>query len=177
MRRRGASREASFNGSGAAATHPACASLAVAALHADKACDPAPVAQCGFDGAWGGGGGDGAAKFYVSSYFFDRASQAGLLPPNAIEAPITPRAFKLAADTACAARDAAARVQAFPVGPEGSPDAQLFCLDLTYCHALLTSGFGLEDETPIRLVKQVRYKGKPVEAAWPLGAAINSLGS
>ena len=50
------------------------------------------------------------------------------------------------------------------------------CLDLAYCEprALLTTGFGLEDDTAVTLVS---YRGKPVEAAWPLGAAIDALGS
>ncbi len=160
----------------ASASAAACGAVAITALHADKSCAPAPVSQCGFDGAWGGGGGDGASKFYVSSYFWDRASQAGAIPPGAIEAPLTPRTFADAADAACAAAPGAL-ARAFPHAPDSSPDAQLFCMDLSYCHALLTTGFGLEDDTALTLVKQVRYKGEPVEAAWPLGAAINSLGS
>ena len=58
-----------------------------------------------------------------------------------------------------------------------SADRDLFCLDLSYCHALLTTGFGLADDDAMTLVKQVTYQGKPVEAAWPLGAAIDALGA
>ncbi len=155
---------------------PACAAAAEAALHADKACAPAPASQCGFDGAWGGGGGDGTASYYVSSYFWDRAVQAGAVPENALVAPSTPRAFGDAADAACAAAPGAL-AEALPGAPTGVDDAALFCLDLSYCHTLLTRGFGLEDDAPLTLVKQVMYKGDAVEAAWPLGAAINALGA
>jgi apyrase len=59
----------------------------------------------------------------------------------------------------------------------GAPDAQLFCLDVSYCHALLTAGCGLvTEEAEVTLVKQVEYKGAAIEAAWPLGAAVNALG-
>jgi apyrase len=49
------------------------------------------------------------------------------------------------------------------------------CLDLTYCHALLTKGFRIPEEARITLVKAIMYNGEPIEAAWPLGAAVNSL--
>ena len=88
---------------------------------------------------------------------------------------LTPSAYLDAAQTACAAPSGGLG-DSFPGVPAGA-DAQLFCLDVTYCHALLTSGFGLEEEQEVTLVKQVEYRGEGVEAAWPLGAAINSLGS
>ena len=40
---------------------------------------------------------------------------------------------------------------------------------------LLTKGFKIPEEASITLVKKVEYNGDFVEAAWPLGAAINSL--
>ena len=163
-------------GARAVASADSCTALAAQALHANKTCSPAPVSQCGFDGAWGGGGGDGASKFYVSSYFWDRALQFGAIPSGAIDADITPKAFGDAAKAACASAPGALASQ-FAHAPQDGVDASLFCMDLSYCHALLTQGFGLEDDTALTLVKQVRYRGEPVEAAWALGAAINSLGS
>lgn len=54
--------------------------------------------------------------------------------------------------------------------------APYFCLDLSFCHTVLTQGFDLPESAGITLVKQVRYNGgEPIEAAWPLGAAINEL--
>jgi apyrase len=160
---------------GAAA--PACAAAAAAALRIDATCAPAPPAQCGFAGAWGGGGGDGASAFYVSSYFWDRAAQAGAIPAGASAAPLTPHAFAAAADAACAAAPDTLQSILKDAPAAGSEDASLFCLDLSYCHALLTQGFGLADAAPLTLVKQVEYKGRLIEAAWPLGAAINALGA
>ena len=160
----------------AVAAADACTALAVQALRANKTCAPAPLSECGFDGAWGGGGGDGASKFYVSSYFWDRASQFGAVPSGAIQVATTPQAFGDAAQAACSSARGALASQ-FEHAPKDGLDASLFCLDLSYCHALLTTGFGLEDSTALTLVKQVKYRGEPIEAAWPLGAAINSLGA
>lgn len=62
---------------------------------------------------------------------------------------------------------------------KGLPAAQApyFCLDLSFCHTVLTQGFDLSEGAPITLVKQVKYNGESIEAAWPLGAAIHDLSS
>ncbi len=36
-------------------------------------------------------------------------------------------------------------------------------------------GFRLDASAKVTLVKQVEYNGQNIEAAWPLGAAINDL--
>lgn len=59
------------------------------------------------------------------------------------------------------------------IGEELRP---FFCLDLSYAHTLLTRGFKIPEDAQITLVKRVEYNGDLVEAAWPLGAAINALG-
>jgi apyrase len=60
--------------------------------------------------------------------------------------------------------------------PAVKPDALPYlCLDLAYCHTLLSQGFALREAQSITLVKQVPYNGQNVECAWPLGAAINDL--
>lgn len=51
----------------------------------------------------------------------------------------------------------------------------LMCLDLTFCHTLLTKGFRIGEKTSVTLVKRIQYKDQQVEAAWPLGAAISVL--
>ena len=38
-------------------------------------------------------------------------------------------------------------------------------------------GFDLAENDGITLVKQVKYRGQVIEAAWPLGAAIDDLSS
>ena len=55
--------------------------------------------------------------------------------------------------------------------------APYLCLDLTFQHSLLTSGFKIPDTTKVSLVKRVKYQSQEIEAAWPLGAAINLLSS
>lgn len=179
-----------------AASSAGCAALADAALRLGEACEaaggagagaaavPPPAGQCGFAGAWGGGGGPGAASFVASSYLWDRAAQAGLVPPappggeEPIDAVTTPGAFAAAAERACASDgpDPAQLRAALPGAPGEQPDAALFCLDLAYCARLLGAAFGLGPERPLTLVKRVRHRGQPVEAAWPLGAALNALG-
>ncbi|GBF92834.1 apyrase-like [Raphidocelis subcapitata] len=54
-------------------------------------------------------------------------------------------------------------------------NAPYFCLDLSFCHTVLTQGFDLPEDTELTLVKQVKYNGQAIEAAWPLGAAIDGL--
>ena len=49
------------------------------------------------------------------------------------------------------------------------------CLDLSFCHSLITQGFKIAADSKITLVKRIQYKDEEIEAAWPLGAAINML--
>ena len=56
-----------------------CSSLARGAMSKSRPCG-APADQCSFDGAWGGAGRSSA--LYVSSYFFDRAVDAGIIDEN-----------------------------------------------------------------------------------------------
>ncbi len=55
--------------------------------------------------------------------------------------------------------------------------APFMCLDLSFCHTLLTQGFKVASDTDVTLVKRIKYKEQEVEAAWPLGAAIDLLNS
>lgn len=67
--------------------------------------DPAPRAaqdQCAFNGAWGGG--RKPTAFYVSSYFWDRATDAGIIADEgAITWTLKPDDLGAAAQKACAA--------------------------------------------------------------------------
>jgi apyrase len=51
------------------------------------------------------------------------------------------------------------------------------CMDLAFQHELLIAGFRIPDDQEITLVKQIKFGDQLVEAAWPLGAAINLLSS
>ncbi len=46
-------------------------------------------------------------------------------------------------------------------------------MDLSFCYSLLTDGFKVGDASDVTLVKRIKYHNNEVEAAWPLGAAIN----
>ena len=169
-----------------------CAAL-VADIMPKGGCAPTrPPAQCSFKGAWkaprpaaaggGGGGGDAPADrpasaspvTYVSSYFWDRALDAGLVTDaGAATVALTPADLRAKGEAACGAPTAAAVSALFPrVDP---PLAPYMCLDLAYQYQLLTHGLGLGEGAPLTLVKSVAYRGKPVEAAWPLGAALDAM--
>ena len=55
--------------------------------------------------------------------------------------------------------------------------APFMCLDLSFCHNLITQGFKIAADSKITLVKRVQYKNEEIEATWPIGAAINMLNS
>ena len=164
-----------------------CAAL-VAGIMPKGDCPPArPPTQCSFKGAWKAprAGRDPAATHpppsspvtYVSSYFWDRALDAGLVSEgdaaSAASLDLTPGDLRAKGEAACGAPTAAAVSALFPrIDP---PLAPYMCLDLAYQYQLLTHGLGLGEAAPLTLVKAVSYRGKPVEAAWPLGAALDAM--
>jgi apyrase len=95
----------------------------------------------------------------------------GLLGDDDITGTTTPAALRAAAARACGAASAAAVEEEFPTA-----DGEYLCMDLMFQHSLLTVGFGMADDSKLVLVKRLPYHGTEIEAAWPLGAAINSLG-
>jgi len=156
----------------AAADATACKIVVDSVLSAGAACEVEDQARCSFNGAWDGARGAGSRRFYLSSYLFDRVSQAGLVDATKPNGMTTPKAILGAAKKACAL--STTDVMATFEGIE-EKDAPYYCHDLSYTHSLLTVGYKLQDAKPVTLVKQVEYKGQNIEAAWPLGAAINAL--
>ena len=152
------------------AEHEKCIETVASALKQEQSCG-APVKQCSFGGAWAGP--RIPSVFYVSSYFWDRAADAGLVDDDvASQAVLKPQYFEEVAKKACPLRmDELKNV--FPRVVE--THRPYFCLDLTYAHTLLVNGFKIPNHKEIVLVKRVEYEGRLVEAAWPLGAAINTL--
>ena len=53
--------------------------------------------------------------------------------------------------------------------------APFLCLDLAFQYTMLKEGFRLPENSPFTLVKKVKYRDQEIEAAWPLGAAINLM--
>ncbi|KAL0436792.1 UNVERIFIED_CONTAM: Apyrase 2 [Sesamum radiatum] len=130
--------------------------------------------KCTFGDVWNGGGGDGQKNLFVASFFFDRAAEAGFIDPSLAVAKVHPADFEDAAKRACqtSLEDGSS---AFPhVEPENLP---YLCMDLVYQFTLLVDGFGLDPWQEITLVKKVKYQNSLVEAAWPLGSAIEAVSS
>lgn len=156
----------------------ACMGVMDSVLDDSKPCG-GPRSECGFNGAWAGAGPKESQPLFVSSYFFDRAIDSGVLEDKTmIQAEITPRAYKDAAERVCseAGVRSAAAVRA-RYGTVEEPHAPFFCMDLTFQYALLTKGFRLPETRPVTLVRRVVYKGQPVEASWPVGAALETMSS
>ncbi|KAG5552169.1 hypothetical protein RHGRI_010308 [Rhododendron griersonianum] len=130
--------------------------------------------KCTFGGIWNGGGGDGQKNLFVASFFFDRAAEAGFVNPNQPVAKVRPMDFANEAKHACetSLKDAKSR---YPRVEEDN--LPYLCMDLVYEFTLLVDGFGLDPDQEITLVKRVEYQNSKVEAAWPLGSAIEAVSS
>ncbi|KAK6118545.1 hypothetical protein DH2020_047715 [Rehmannia glutinosa] len=130
--------------------------------------------NCSFNGVWNGGGGDGFNNLYVASFFHDTAVESGIIEANATSANVRPIAYRNAAKRACQATIDNIR-STFPHIDER--DVPFLCMDLVYQFTLLVDGFGIDPLQEIRVLRQVDYKGSLVEAAWPLGCAVELLSS
>lgn len=152
------------------ASAASCAKLVRLVLKQNEPCG-AEQTQCSFAGAWGGG--HAPKAFYVSSYFWDRAVEAEIIKDHkALTYTLKPRDLEEAAENACKLK--ASEINTiFPDVDE--KQAPFMCLDLSFCHSLITQGFKIGLDTKITLVKRIQYKNEEIEAAWPLGAAINML--
>ncbi|PKI77313.1 apyrase 2-like [Punica granatum] len=128
--------------------------------------------KCTFGGIWNGGGGDGQKNLFVASFFFDRAAEAGFVNPNQPVATVRPAEFEEAAKRACQTKLEDAK----SVYPHVEEDNRPYlCMDLVYQYTLLVDGFGIDPWQKITLVKKVKYRNAFVEAAWPLGSAIEAI--
>ena len=111
-------------------------------------------------------------ELYAFSFFFDSARDSGLIGQKQYEGQLTPRMYKDAAEKACAL-DIDGVSAAFPfMKPEFVP---FLCLDLTYVHSLLTSGYKVGSTSPISLAKKIAYNGIKAETSWTLGAVLATL--
>ncbi|KAA8519064.1 hypothetical protein F0562_016162 [Nyssa sinensis] len=130
--------------------------------------------KCTFGGIWNGGGGDGQKNLFVASFFFDRAAEAGFVDPTVAVAKVRPVDFEDAAKRACETRLEGAKSTYPRVEEDNLP---YICMDLVYQFTLLVDGFALDPWQEITLVKKVKYQNSLVEAAWPLGSAIEVASS
>jgi len=91
------------------------------------------------------------------SYFFDRASEFGMLDAGATEGTVTVETFVRAAAQACDA--------------QANPYSQMYCVDYAYISSLLTKGYGLSPRKEIQLFKKINGR----EASWALGLAYSII--
>ncbi|KDP20285.1 hypothetical protein JCGZ_06871 [Jatropha curcas] len=147
-----------------------CRSLALKALKVNES--TCIHMKCTFGGVWNGGGGDGQRNLFVASFFFDRAAEAGFIDPAQPVAKVHPADFEEAAKRACETKLEDAKSTYPRVDEKLLP---YLCMDLVYQYTLLVDGFALEHWQEITLVKQIKYRDALVEAAWPLGSAIEAL--
>ncbi|QDZ19941.1 apyrase [Chloropicon primus] len=131
--------------------------------------------QCSFDGVWSGGSGGGSERNYVSSYIVDIARDVGVIPRQSTQQAVLLDEFRGAADKVCGLEYAAIQ-QSYGHYLNNDTDLPFICMDVLYAYVLLKRGFQINGDKEFTLVKQFDYKGKKVEAAWSLGAAINTLG-
>ncbi|WZZ90889.1 hypothetical protein YC2023_119468 [Brassica napus] len=130
--------------------------------------------KCTFGGVWNGGRGGGQKNMFVASFFFDRAAEAGFVDPKQPVATVRPIDFEKAAKKACSMKMEEGKSKFPRVEEDNLP---YLCMDLVYQHTLLVDGFGLKPTQTITLVKKVKYGEHAVEAAWPLGSAIEAVSS
>ncbi|KAJ3684289.1 hypothetical protein LUZ61_013453 [Rhynchospora tenuis] len=146
-----------------------CRENVLKALNVSAKCE---VKNCTFNGVWSGGGGAGQDKIYIATAFYYRASDDGIIEKGALSADITLADYKKATVTACAVNSLEEASTKFPnVETQNLP---YLCMDLMYQYSLLTTGFGLTDEKEVTVVEKVHYRGFDMDAAWPLGSAIEA---
>jgi len=133
------------------------------------------VDQCSFSGVWSGGTGGGQNENYVSSYIVDIARDVGVIPRSSTKSSVTLDDFKQAAEKVCA-MEFESMAATYGHYLNNDSDLPFMCMDVLYSYTLLKDGFSLDEGKAFTVVKQFDYRGKKVEAAWPLGAAINTLG-
>uniref|UniRef100_A0A0D9XNL1 Apyrase n=1 Tax=Leersia perrieri TaxID=77586 RepID=A0A0D9XNL1_9ORYZ len=131
---------------------------------------PCKTKNCTFNGVWNGGGGAGQNELYVASSFYYMASDIGFIDREAHSAKSTPAAYKDAAEKVCRLSVQEAKA-AYP----RARDHAYLCMDLIYQYTLLVDGFGLEARKEITLVEKVKHGEYHIDAAWPLGTAIEAV--
>ncbi|CAN6362643.1 unnamed protein product [Urochloa humidicola] len=137
---------------------------------------PCKTKNCTFDGVWNGGGGAGQNNIYVTSSFHYLASHVGIIDGKAPSAQATPDKFRKKASLACRMdiKDDAKIIEL--IYPKVEKDnVPYLCMDLTYQYTLLVDGFGLDPAKKIIFVSKVKHGEYYIQAAWPLGTAIETL--
>ncbi|KAL0352638.1 UNVERIFIED_CONTAM: putative apyrase 1 [Sesamum angustifolium] len=115
-----------------------------------------------------------AGKTCILHHSSMTAAETGIIEPNAPGATVRPIQYLKAAKRACTANVDNIN-STFPL--VGKRDVPFLCMDLVYEYMLLVDGFGVDPLQDITVLKEVKYKGSSLEAAWPLGCAVELVSS
>nr|BAM84272.1 apyrase [Medicago truncatula] len=137
-----------------------------------KVNDPCPYSSCTFSGIWNGGGGSGQKKLFVTSAFAYLTEDVGMVEPNKPNSILHPIDFEIEAKRACALNFEDVK-STYPRLTEAK--RPYVCMDLLYQHVLLVHGFGLSPRKEITVGEGIQYQNSVVEAAWPLGTAVEAI--
>ncbi|AES80808.2 putative apyrase [Medicago truncatula] len=143
-------------------------------LKALKVNDPCPYGKCSFGGIWNGGGGSGQKTLYVTSSFYYVPTGVNIADPNKPNSKIRIEDLKTGAEQVCKTKYKDAKATYPLIYEDSLPYA---CLDLIYQYTLFVDGFGLDPLQEITVANQIEYQDALVDAAWPLGNAIEAISS
>jgi len=118
--------------------------------------------QCGLNGSWlGPTDPSSIEEWRLFSYIFDLAEEEGMVREGDREVVLTGNDFLNSAKNHCSK---SAAIEWWK------------CIDLIYVSALITNGFKLDPDFPLKVTKRLVYDNRiELEAAWPLGAAIAAI--
>ncbi|CAI8613581.1 unnamed protein product [Vicia faba] len=134
---------------------------------------PCPYENCTFSGIWNGGGGNGQKNLFASSSFFYLPEDTGMVDASTHNFILRPIDIETKAKEACALKFEDAKT-AYPFLDKKNV-ASYVCMDLIYQYVLLVEGFGLDPLQKITSGKEIEYQDAIVEAAWPLGSAVEAI--
>jgi apyrase len=109
---------------------------------------------------------------FAMSYYFDVATDVGLIVPGAQDAVLKPEDFVTRAEAVCG--KSADAVQSMYPSVEANR-VNFLCIDLTFITALLLEGFRIDRTATLNLAKSINFNGARVETQWTLGAAIEEV--
>ncbi|KAK7336228.1 hypothetical protein VNO77_16763 [Canavalia gladiata] len=148
-----------------------CRKIVLEALKVNEAC---PHQNCSFGGIWDGGKGSGQKTLFATSSFYYLPTEVGIADPNKPNSKIHPVDLETEAKRACETKYEDAKFTYPLLAQERLP---YVCLDITYQYTLFVDGFGLDPLQEITVASEIEYQDALVEAAWPLGTAIEAISS
>nr|BAB87182.1 apyrase [Pisum sativum] len=134
---------------------------------------PCPYQNCTFGGIWNSGGGNGQKNLFASSSYFYLPEDTGMVDASTPNFILRPVDIETKAKESCALNFEDAK-STYPFLDKKNV-ASYVCMDLIYQYVLLVDGFGLDPLQKITSGKEIEYQDAIVEAAWPLGNAVEAI--